>query len=178
MLTIPDLLNREPRLGIDRELVSELLEMAFLGKDSGAELDAALGRATEDEPWRPEFFADDLFVRELVSSCFPVVVRGKRYTAHRGFLERVLASPPRDLASVEFRQAIVRELDEDAEIRAAFESLYESLYELLNRLRLPGQVARLDINTYRLEVLKHCQAGDRLDGRGIRGRLVRHPPSS
>lgn len=157
MLTIPDLLHRDARLGIDRELVSELLEMAFLGKDSGAELDAALGRAGDDEPWCREFFADDLFLRELVSSAFPVVVRGKRFVAHRGFLERVLASPPRDRASVEFRQAIVVELDEDEAIRAAFESLYESLYELLERLRLPGQVARLDVNTYRLEVLEHCK---------------------
>lgn len=157
MLTIPDLLHHEPRLGIDRELVSELLEMAFLGKDSSEALDEALGGADGEDPWRPGFFADDLFLRELVRSCFPVVVGGKTFTAHRAFLERVLASPPRDLASVAFRQEIVRELDADPAIRAAFESLYTSLYELLDRLRLPGQVARLDINTYRLEVLKHCK---------------------
>lgn len=157
MLTIPDLLNLEPRLGIDRQLVSELLEMAFLGKDSGAELNAALGATELDDPWKHEFFADDLFLRELVDSCFPVVVRGKSYAPHKSFLARVVGRPPQDILSVRFRQEIVRELERDGEIRAAFESLYESLYELLNRLRMPGQVARLDINTYRLEVLKHCK---------------------
>ena len=157
MLTIPDLLDDEPRLGIDRELVSELLEMAFLGKDSGQEIDAALGGASTGGEWRPEFFAEDLFVRELVASHFPVIIRGKAYATHRRFLERVLSDPPRDLRSIRFRQEIVVELERDEEIRLAFESLYESLYELLNRLRLPGQVARLDINTYRLEVLKHCK---------------------
>jgi DNA mismatch repair protein MutS2 len=157
MLTIPDLLNHEPRLEIDRELIAELLEMAFLGRDSSDEIDAALAAAETGEGWRPEFFANDLFVHELVAGCFPVVIRGRTFATHRRFLERILAAPPQDLESVRFRQGIVVELEENAEVRGAFEALYESLYELLDRLRRPGHVARLDINTYRLEVLKHCK---------------------
>ena len=78
MLKIPDLLHLEPRLTVDRRLVSELLEMAFLGRDSGGELDQALsgaGAASEATgDWRPEFFADDLFLGELIRSCFAIAL--------------------------------------------------------------------------------------------------------
>ena len=156
MLTPPDLLHLEPRLDIDRELVEELLEMAFLGRDSGPELDAALASGTSGG-WRPEFFARDLFLRELVGTIFSVSVRGRSYSTHRDFLVRVLSSPPRSREAIAYRQEIVRELEENDEIRRRFEDLYVSLRDLLERLRLPGQSARLDINTYRLEVLEHAK---------------------
>lgn len=157
MLKIPDLLFAEPRIDVDLQQISELLEMAFLGRDTGDDLQVAVGEGVSDGGWRPEFFADDLFVRELVASCFPVVIDGKRYSTNQEFLVRLLANPPRERESVEFRQQIVRELEEDDEILSRVEALYASLHDLLNRLRLPGQVARLDINVYRLEVLKHCK---------------------
>jgi DNA mismatch repair protein MutS2 len=158
MLTIPDLLHLEPELSVDQRQVSELLEMAFLGRDTGGDLDEALGgTGNRDARWRPEFFAEDLFLDELLRSSYPVTVGGKRYRPNIPFLARTLEAPPRDMESVLFRQAIVRELEESAEIRGRFEALYDCLYELLNKLRLPGQVARLDINTYRLEVLRHAK---------------------
>lgn len=156
MLKPPDLLHLEPQLEIDRQLVEELLEMAFLGRDSGADLDAALAGA-DAAGWHPEFFVEDLFLRELLERAFPVVAAGRRYPSHREFLIGVLARPPRSPEAIAFRQRIVRELEEDDELAGAFESLYVSLYELFDRLRLPGQVARLDINTYRLELLKHAK---------------------
>lgn len=157
MLIPPDLLHLEPRLEVDRQLVEELLEMAFFGRDSGPEIDAALAAGDGEVGWRPEMFVEDLFLRELVETAFPVVVRGRRYRAHHDFLLRVLARPPRSREAIEFRQHIVRELDTDAGLARAFEALYDSLYELLERLRLPGQTARLDINTYRLELLEHVK---------------------
>jgi DNA mismatch repair protein MutS2 len=157
MLEIPDLLHLVPRLSVDTRLVSELLEMAFLGKDSGADLDQALSGSGGDGEWRPEFFADDLFLRELIHSCFSVQVGSKVYSINEASLARVLADPPPDAAGIAFRQEIVRELDENSEVLAAFEGLYESLYQLLASLRLPGKVAGLDVTVYRLDLLRQCK---------------------
>lgn len=156
MLKPPDLLNLEPRLEVDRQLVEELLEMAFLGRDSGPELDAALIGA-EPGGWHAEFFAQDLFLRELVDTIYPIELEGRSYSVHREYLIRVLAHPPLRREAIEFRQQIVRELEKDPELRLRFEQLYVELRQLLERLRLPGQSARLDINTYRLEVLEHAK---------------------
>ena len=65
-LPIPDLLHLEPRPSIDPEVVFELLDLAFLGKDISDDLERAMGAALGHGggDFEPELFAGDLFVED------------------------------------------------------------------------------------------------------------------
>jgi len=158
MIAVPDLLHLESRLVVDPLVLNELLDLAFMGKDTSGGIDRALGAALrESRGWRPEFFAEDLFVREFVDEYLELVSNRRGYTVNREFLYHALANPPIELEEIRFRQGIVRELVGDSEILEKAHRLYRGLYELFARFKQPGLAARLDINAYRLEILDQAK---------------------
>ena len=158
MIRVPDLLHLDPRLSYDRENLSEVLDLAFLGKDTGNQIDKALaGEDGDDDGWDAGLFAADLFVRDLIHETLTITLDRVNYQVNEDYLFRVLTHPPRDLETVRFRQEILRELADDAELRGKAEQLYQDLANLLSAFKVPDHVARLDINAHRLELLKQTR---------------------
>jgi DNA mismatch repair protein MutS2 len=159
VIPLPDLLNPRPTAPVDERLLEELLEMSYLGSDPGYRID----RALEDvplppSPWNAEFFADGLFLDELIEGCFAITLEGKRFPVHRRFLRRVLSRPPVDLETLRLRQGVLEELETDAATRAAVTALYRRLFDLLSAFKAPGLVARLDQTGFRLDILRQAKA--------------------
>lgn len=152
MIPIPDLLHVEPRETVDPRILGELLGLAFSGRETDLAIEHAMAATREASPWQAEFFARDLFVEEMVRDAFRLKIDDKQYAINQGFLVRTLSAPPTRLEEIQFRQAIVRELAEDAELRQATEELYTHLYDLMNMFKVPGQQARLGIETFRLDL--------------------------
>lgn len=157
-LPIPDLLNLEPRSSIDPKAVFELLDLAFLGKDISDEMDHVLSNARGDGGgFDADIFASDLFVADLIDKSFILELEGRRHPIHRGFIFRILCDPPTDVAAVHFRQEILRELDDDPITVEHAERLYLELANLLSMFKSPDHAANLDINAFRLDLLKQAK---------------------
>jgi len=156
---LPDLLSPGTGSSAKPERLMDLLDLAFLGRASAGELDRELdGMTAGESDWVAAQFADDLFLTELVRSTFSIEVGGQRLKPHRGFLERVLATPPPDLATVRYRQAILRELDNTASYTTTAEDLLIRLYRLLTLLRASRDDARLQPIRFRFDVLAAFRA--------------------
>ncbi len=154
-IPIPDILNLESTAAGDQDAIGELLELAFLGRDDAKGIERALGAlGGAGTGWNLELFAEDLFVEELIRSCFTIRIGGLRFPVNQAFLYNVLSDPPTDLDAVRFRQDILRELESDEEIAANLEKLYQELCQLLSMFKQPDHAAKLDINTFRLDLLK------------------------
>ncbi|MCC6876650.1 MAG: DNA mismatch repair protein [Sandaracinaceae bacterium] len=145
-----DLVHHEPLVTADLELLRHALRFAFESGDAGG----LLGRAVDDAPaapsgWKPESFAGGLFLRELVGSCFTIEIDGEAYVPSQAHLERVLATPPKDLRDVGLRQATLRELVSRPELRSAVERIYVVLRQLRSLLderpMSPGETVRRKI---------------------------------
>lgn len=154
MIPIPDLLHLEARETADTRILSELLGLAFGGRETDLAIDRALAATHETSPWEAEFFARDLFVEALVQDVCRLSIDGKQYAVNRAFLMRTLSSPPTDLGEIQFRQAICRELTENAGLRRAAQTLYANLYDLMNMFKVPGRQARLDIEAFRVDLFR------------------------
>jgi DNA mismatch repair protein MutS2 len=151
---LPDLLSPAADTDTNPDRLTHLLDLAFLGRASAGELDRELDSMTAGTtPWQPEHFVDDLFLSELVNANSTIDVNGQRFRAHRGFLERVLSTPPGDLPTIKYRQAILRELGDNASFAEASERLLVQLYRLLTLLRASRDDARLEPTRFRFDVL-------------------------
>jgi DNA mismatch repair protein MutS2 len=151
---LPDLLSPAADTETNPDRLTHLLDLAFLGRASAGELDRELDSMTAGTtPWQPEHFVDDLFLSELVNANSTIDVNGQRFRAHRGFLERVLSTPPGDLPTIKYRQAILRELGDNASFAEASERLLVQLYRLLTLLRASRDDARLEPTRFRFDVL-------------------------
>lgn len=154
-LPLPDLLSPSPTASPDSESLLNQLELAFLGRASTGELDRELDALPAgDSSWNAAQFAEDLFLAELVRGVLAIRIGGRRVPMHRGFVERVLASPPADLATIRFRQAILAELDREPALRRAAEELLTSITDLLTLLRASRDDARLEPVRFRVDVLR------------------------
>lgn len=152
---LPDLLSPTAGSGPENETLLSLLELAFLGRASAGEIDReldAMSAGTTD--WVSSNYADDLFLSELVKSCFRVRVEDQQYSPHRGFLEKVLASPPAAIETVRFRQAILRELEARADLRQSLDRLLTAVLRFLTLLRASRDDARLEPTRFRFDVLR------------------------
>jgi DNA mismatch repair protein MutS2 len=153
-LPFPDLLSEKKGAGPDPEPLLNQLDLAFLGRASAGELDAELDALPAGETdWVPAHFADDLFLNELVNGCLMIKIRGQWAPMHRPFLERVLITPPPQLEAIHYRQAILRELEEQANLATALETLFARVLRLLSLLRASRDDARLEPVRFRLDVL-------------------------
>lgn len=159
MLPIPDLLHLQPRAAFDPAVLSEVLEMAFLGGDQSASLERALqsGLITESR-WRPEYFQRDLFLDALVRQCFVVGESPSDIPLQALFFRRVLENPPVETDTIRFRQRILVELEEDRGSRAAVERLYRQLSVLVSLFRATHTAARINFIALRLEILQQVKA--------------------
>ena len=154
MIPIPDLLHGRERAYPDNELLEDLLELAFLGSNETARIHQHIGQSPlETSPWDPALFAEDVFLTEFVEDSSCIEIGGTEYHAHPEFLQRVLARPPVDLETVHFRQAILRELETDADIRDRTEQLYVELIALLDLIKSAHTVRTVDNTPHRLGML-------------------------
>lgn len=127
---LPDLLHPTPVRRLDVDETRTAVTMAFAGA-SGGLFHEVLERATMPESsWQPAAFANDLFLSRFVAGCFRPTAAGRERTACLAHLVRVLTQPPRDLAVVEHRRAILAELDSSRDRRAALEAVYAASWRL------------------------------------------------
>lgn len=144
---------------VDEEGLHRIIGFAFATGDVGDGLERILdSMPIAPSSWDPGEFAEDVFLRHLVSSCLPVKAEDSDHAAHPTLLLRLLGSPPSDLAVVSFRQNVLAELATDAELRAGFEKLYVTLTMLRGLLSRSGAGARIDAFHRRLEVLRRIKA--------------------
>ena len=124
MIPVPDLLFPEPRLALDGEALNEMLELAYMGGDSGTSLEKILAQPTHAEAsWDPSFFVEEIFLRDFIEDCLQVTVDGRRIPVNRVYLRQILSRPPVDLETIEFRQQILRELETDTDLRRRTQEL-------------------------------------------------------
>lgn len=149
-----DLLNPEPAMIVDRERLHWALGFGFAGGDIGGLLPQALQRApVAASDWDPEAFAAGLFIPDLIRTCMRVRFGGFEPALDSLFIARVLTHPPRELAVVEYRRAIARELAATPGMRSDFQLIYQSLHQLRTLFDSQGALRDLDGRGRRLEVL-------------------------
>ena len=155
MIPVPDLLFVEPQDALEGEALSEMLELAYVGGDTGMGLERALSNPQmEGSTWNPEFFADELFLRDFVKDCLQVKVDGRAIPVNRAYLREVLSRPPSDLETIRFRQDVLRELESSPELLSKARKFYGQLYQLLSMFMAWPERARLDPTVFRLEILE------------------------
>lgn len=158
MIPVPDLLYPEARLALDGEALNELLELAYMGADSGTRLETVLSRPElHGSTWNPAFFSRELFLRDFVEDCLQVWVDGKRIPVNQTYLREVLSRPPCDLETIGFRQEILRELETEETLRKSAGELYSRLFRLLSMFVAWPERARLDPTVFRLEILEQSR---------------------
>ena len=143
MKNVPDLLNREPQEQSDLDELKDMLQFAFSSGESAGDLRGALAECDVSKSrWIEACFAADLFVDELIESCFCISkdrFKGD-YTPPQDFayFRKVLLHPPASFQAVVFRQEIQKELSGNPELRARFEKVYRKLTELREELDSAG----------------------------------------
>jgi DNA mismatch repair protein MutS2 len=101
-------------------------------------------RLIDQSPTAPSLFEPNDFVRDLelgtfVERCLPVFARGHwRPAQSPGYLLRVLASPPRERAHLDFRQRICAELASSPALAERLEELYVRLRQFRDRISRPS----------------------------------------
>jgi DNA mismatch repair protein MutS2 len=159
MIPVPDLLFPDPHYALDGEALNQLLELAYMGGESGTSLEKVLSEPqVHGSTWNPDFFGEELFLRDFVRDSLRVEVEGHAIPVNRAFLREVLSRPPCDLETVEFRQSVLRELEDDAELLEATRQLYAKLYYLLSMFMAWPERARLDPTIFRLEILEKSRS--------------------
>lgn len=154
-LTPPDLLNYVPRCTLNTEKTDLALVFAFAGSTSGGLFVDALA---ETEPtrttWDISAFENDLFVADLVRSCFQAELGGRQVPLITSHIKRILTAPPADLQTVYFRRGIVSELSNDASLRQAAEKLYQALSRFRGLLEGTSARGTWDQNRRQLDLLR------------------------
>lgn len=152
------LLDPVPFLRVDEDGLCRVIGFAFATGDVGDALERILdAMLIAPSSWEPSEFAEDVFLRHVVSRCLPVKAEGEDHPAHPTMLLRLLGSPPADVEVVRFRQRVLAELAREADMRAGFEKLYVTLSVLRGLLSRSGAGARIDGFHRRLEVLRRIQ---------------------
>ncbi len=146
-----DVLHHTPLAVEGVEVLRQALRFAFESGDAGGLLELVVeeGKLAPSE-FDPDTFSDGLFLRELLSEAFPIVIDEQRFQPSLGHLERVLTHPPIDARDVALRQGVLRELESNAELRGSVERVYLSLRRLRTlldeRAMLPDETVRRKID--------------------------------
>jgi DNA mismatch repair protein MutS2 len=157
-LPIPDILHLEPSIAASQDAIGELLELAFLGKEAAKGLDRKMGELEAgDGGWQLDMFAQDLFIEDLIRTCLTISIDGVRFPVNQNYLYQVLSHPPMTVAAAAFRQEIFRELDGDATLCRNTEKLYQEISQLLSMFKSPDHATKLDVNAFRLDLLKQAR---------------------
>jgi DNA mismatch repair protein MutS2 len=152
---LPDLLHAIPARSIDPERTKTALALAFAAGGSGGVFGEALSRAQiGPSTWDAAAFADDLFLQNFVGTCFKVRIGANDHIVSTKHLTKLLASPPSDPATVEYRRAIVAELAGAPDLLALLEQLYVSLCRLRGLLEGHSGVGRWDPHRRQLDIMQ------------------------
>lgn len=139
-----DLLQCEPRFRIDPESTDTKLVFCFSGSPTGGLFADTLASAEmPPSSWEPDAYVHDLFLERFVRDC----LQGPRSLVTATHLLRVVASPPRERASVEMRRRILMELSQSDALRGSLEKLYRALLSF--RAGLEGGARRDSISSGR-----------------------------
>lgn len=160
---IPDLLYPNSTIRIDADAMLEALRFAFLTGKTSTTMENAFATALSNASvfpggWKPRFFAEELFVDELLRTAFPVVVEGCQYPVNQSFLKKVLCHPPMDKRVIDYRQDIFRELMRSQPLLASFRDLYQKLQAMVMILNTSRHGFRLEMTKFRVEVLESIVA--------------------
>ena len=154
-MPLPDLLSPEPALRLDRKLVAQGVAFAYAAGEGGAILENALREAkVGPSSFEPSHFAADLFVDELVRTCFIVTIDGRTFTPNRAHLASLLVRPPKDAAACSFRRSILRELVDTPALRAELEKTYVELHELRQLLGANAAVTVPEQHQHRVAIMR------------------------
>lgn len=159
MQHLPDLLFDEPRLRVNANALQQAFNYAFTTGKFGKAMDEALRAATWPETtWQPDFFHKELFLASFVAENLTLAYQGARYQPHGRFLQAVFHHPPQDLATIQFRQSLMRECDTNESVyRDAF-ALYDRLTRLMEMFTREQPSFRADMTEFRMGLLKQIQA--------------------
>jgi len=154
MESLPDLLNFEPTLSLDKVALGEALSFAFATGRSSQAMDDAMASARPGEPrWDPDCFARDLYLDAFMSDCFKIRVGPNQYRVNKTWMTRVLSDPPSDVRTVRFRQEILEELDRVPQQREDFSALFEELNQLRYLFNTTRHGIRADMTHFRVNIL-------------------------
>lgn len=156
MTQFPDLLQPLPTRRVDVDKTRLALTMAFAASgSSGGVFAEALDAATiAPSAFRPQDFAEELFLQRFVSQALRVKLGGREPVMHARHLYRLLSQPPADPEVTQFRRSVLFELTQSRELRGALERLYLELCKLRGLLENPGGVRVWDANRRRLDILQ------------------------
>jgi DNA mismatch repair protein MutS2 len=127
----PDLLSAEPRTRVDVRALRTALVFAFAAGGSPETFDDIVARASLPRTaWNKADFARDVYLDDLVATCLPVRIAGKAHATSARYLARVLAEPPRDVADVDTRRAVIAELAASSDLRDELERVYLAIVRL------------------------------------------------
>ncbi|HTJ84994.1 MAG TPA: DNA mismatch repair protein [Polyangiaceae bacterium] len=159
MPTVPDLLSPEPTLRVDEGNVRRAIAFAFAAGDGADSLASALDEARAPASTHdPAQFAGEIFLPELVKKTFAISIEGRTFTPSQGYLERVLAHPPKDPATVAFRRAILDELARSPALRADLEHTYLELVAFRDALTSPSHGSIVEEHQHRIDTLSAIRA--------------------
>src|SRR6476659_7308278 len=100
----PDLLHGAPFARFDRDALRLSLTLAFSGGGQGGLFGESLDRALlAPASFEPGAFVNDLFLRNFVALCCKVRIGQRAYPVTQQYLVRLLASPPCESRTIEFR---------------------------------------------------------------------------
>jgi DNA mismatch repair protein MutS2 len=152
---VPDLLHAQPAISVDTRALQHALSFAFVAGSAGGALRAALSHtAVAASSFMPDMLQDGLFLSELVAIGFSFPLQARPAPIDHAQLRRLIALPPQDTAHAELRQVILAELAQKPELVSGLQRAYACLAELPALLDDEGTDARLDVNQWRLDVLR------------------------
>jgi DNA mismatch repair protein MutS2 len=155
----PDLLYPEPKLWVDAPELRQVLTFAFASGCGSDAIERALEKTKEPpSDFLPECFAKDLFLDDFVARCLPLRSGQRLKKPRRRSLSDLLARPPRDLETVQFRHGVLAELAENTAFRSGLEHLATTLGELFDLLEAVPR-GKEAANLYRrIELLRAVRA--------------------
>lgn len=160
-MPIPDLLYAEPSARLDSSRVTQGVAFAFAVGEGGELLTAALDEVKlGPSSFDPAHFGDELFLDEVVRTCFNIEAAGRRFTPNRVALSRILAQPPEDPASCALRREVLLELGESPALRAEAEKTYLELFAFRQLLCTSHQAggSAPELHEHRIGVLRALKA--------------------
>ncbi len=156
MTQFPDLLQPVPTRRVDVDKTRLALTMAFAasGSSGGVFAEALDAASMAPSAFRPQDFAEELFLQRFVSQALRVKLGGREPVMHARHLYRLLSQPPADPEVTQFRRSVLFELTQSRKLRGALERLYLELCKLRGLLENPGGVRVWDANRRRLDILQ------------------------
>ncbi len=151
---LADLLHAVPMRRIDAEATETAVALAFAGGTSGGLFADALDRAAvAPSSWNPEHHEKDLFVHQLIATCFQIHIDGAAPAMMTRHLVRLLSAPPSDRDTVDFRRGVMAELIASPPLRRSLETLYQRLRRFRGLLEGTDSAGKWDVNRRQLDLL-------------------------